>query len=207
MKKIVPKRNSFAKILAGTRKIPDQLPVTRGEDLIVGESGYPVKEPETPERLLISPLQMLTNMKLPKIRNIELQDFGYDPTPKVRRDLNKNNILWDNSGSRAPIKIDFNPIDDGFLKEPDADSELPFPQLENSARVLNLTKELEKNFVFQRKYIKDRPTILHPAHSNREIRERMPTALDLFKPSKLGADDLKPNIDIRRPSTSIPSPL
>jgi hypothetical protein len=150
---------------------------------------------------------MITEMTRRKVPDIESEDFGYDPSPKVRRDLHENNISWDKGGSKAPTIAESSLIGDGFSKKRDTVSVLPASKFKISSRVVHLTKELEKNFTVGRKNMRGRPQVLRPIYSTFETRESMQNAETLHKSSKLVPDDVKASTVRSKFNQAIPTPL
>ena len=149
---------------------------------------------------------MIINLDIPDLPSIKEEDFGYDPTPKSRRDPCENKILTETGDSKSPTKVDFKSMGGSFLKEPDADTELSGSQFKNSARVLHRTRELEKNFTLERTKTKNRPRVLNHTYSTPWTREPTPI-LTLSKLSTPGPGDPRANTDISLSNISKGAPL
>ena len=134
-------------------------------------------------------------METPGVANINEEDFGYDPTPKATRNLYTNKTLWNGGESKVPMKIETSSIDDGFLKERVADSELPGSKSKISTRVLGLTKDVGKGFMLPRKHVINRLQVHQPIYSTRETGKPMRSTGTLSKSPKPGPDNPKAKSD------------
>ena len=152
------------------------------------------------------PLEMIINLDIPDLPSIKEEDFGYDATPKSRRETGENMILTEKGESKSPTKVEFKSMGGSFLKERDADTELPGSQFKNSAMVLHRTRELEKNFTLKRTNIKDRRPVLNLRYSNTLTRESKPI-VTLPKLSTPGPGDPRAKTDISLSKISIGTPL
>jgi hypothetical protein len=155
---------------------------------------------------LKGPLEMIINLDIPDLPSIKEEDFGYDATPKSRRDTYENMILTEKGESKSPTKVEFKSMGGSFLKERDADTELPGSQFKNSARVLHRTRELEKNFTLERTKTKDRPPVLNHTYSTTWTREPTPI-VTLPKLSTSGPGDPRAKTDISLSNITIGTPL